>query len=114
MPQNRYKVFFHFGQDLGLKTHASKGKAWIDASGLNIQGSTGSTAIPIADIREVEMFRLYGASRVIRVDYQGGRVFFAVVRFMIGQFASVNFFKTGKLHKMLADLASSNSETRLG
>jgi hypothetical protein len=108
MPNRRYKIFFHYGQDLGLKTRASKGKAWIDASGLNIEGPSGSSVIPIAGIKEVELFRLYGASRVIRVDYQGGRVYLAVVRFMIGQFASVNFFKTGKLHKMLADLASSN------
>jgi hypothetical protein len=104
----RYKIFFHFGQELGLKTHVSKGEAWIDASGLNILGLSENKVIPKPDIREVEMFRLHGLARVIRVDYQGGRVYLAVVRFMIGQFASVNFLKTGDLHEMLVSLANSN------
>ena len=104
---NSYKVFFHFGQEIGLKTRVSKGTAWIDASGLNIEGPSGSSLIPASDIKEAELFRLHGTTRVIRVDYAGGRVYLAAVRFMIGQFASVNFFKTGELHKMLADMASS-------
>jgi hypothetical protein len=106
---NSYKVFFHYGQEIGLKTRVAKGTAWIDASGLRIEGPTGSgSVIPTRDIMEVELFRLHGTARVIRVDYRGGRVYVAVIRFMIGQFASVNFFKTGELHKKLADLAGSN------
>jgi hypothetical protein len=44
---------------------------------------------------------------VIRVDYKGGRLYLSVVRFMIGQFASVNFFKSGELYRELASLAKS-------
>lgn len=102
-----YKVFYHQGQEIGLKTRVLKGRAWIDASGLNIKGSDSTLLIPSADIDEVELFRLHGLARVIRVDHKDGRIFLSVVRFMIGQLASVNFFKSGELHKELAILAKS-------
>jgi len=112
---NHYKVFFHHGHELTLKTRASKGEVWIDTSGLNVRRTEGDSTIPLENIREVEMFRLHGMARVIRVDHQGGRVYFAVVRFMIGQFASVNFFKTGELHQLIQQLANPvNAQTSLG
>ncbi len=104
----RYKVIFHHGNELGLKTRITKGEVWIDDAGLNIKGPNEGTSIPKADFRTVEMFRLYGMSRVIRIDHSGGRLFLAVVRFTIGQFASVNFLQTGKLHKAHYSLLDSN------
>jgi hypothetical protein len=98
----KYKVFFHHGDELGLKTRVSKGKAWIDDRGLNITGPNDTTVVARAAIKDVELFRLHGLGRVIRVDHNGGRLFLSVVRFMIGQFATINFFQTGKLHKALA------------
>jgi hypothetical protein len=71
----------------------------------HIEGPDGFT-IPSKDIVEADLFRLHGLGRVIRVDYQGGRVFLAVVRLMIGQFAFINFFATGSLHKQLSAIAS--------
>lgn len=105
---NKYKVFFHDGQEIGLKTSVLKGKAWIDEFGLKIEGRAGIRVIPATNIKEVEMFRLHGMARVIRVDHTEGRLFLAVVRFMIGQFASVNFFKTGELHTSLKSLTIPN------
>lgn len=102
--KNSYKVFYHQGSEIGLKTRVLRGTAWIDASGLNIKGPDGTSSIPATDIKEVELFRLHGTTRVIRVDYPGGRLFLAVVRLMIGQFAFVNYFKTGKLYKALGGL----------
>ena len=106
--QERYKVFFHCGEELGLKTRVSKGEAWIDNAGLNLKGPGCSIVIPRADLLTIELFRLYGLGRVIRIEHRGGRLFCAVVRFMIGQFATVNFFRTGKLHKALSVLLDSN------
>jgi hypothetical protein len=106
--KNVYKVFFHNGPEIGLRTHVLRGTASIDASGLNIQSSEGSSFIPSASIKDAELFRLHGTMRVIRVDHQGGRLYLAVVRFMIGQFASVNLFKTGELHEALERLARFN------
>ena len=105
--KNSYKVFYHQGPEIGLKTHVLKGRAWIDASGLNIEGPGAALFIPASDLEEVELFRLHGSMRVIRVDHKGGRLYLAVVRFMVGQFAFVNFFKSGELHKELASLAKS-------
>jgi hypothetical protein len=103
--RHTYKVFFHQGQEIGLKTRVSQGAAWIDSSGLNIKGPDGDIFFPAADINGVELFRLHGLGRVIRVDHQDGRLYVSVVRLMIGQFAFINFFKTGELHTLLAGLA---------
>jgi hypothetical protein len=103
--RHTFKVFFHQGQEIGLKTRVSKGTAWIDSSGLNIKGPDGDIFYSAADINDVKLFRLHGLGRVIRVDRQDGRLYISVVRLMIGQFAFINFFKTGELHKLLAGLA---------
>ena len=104
----KYKVFFHRGAELGFKTRVQKGQAWLDSSGLHIEGPDGFT-IPNDDILEAEMFRLYGLGRVIRLDYRGGRVFLSVVRLMIGQFAFINYFKTGTLHMQLAAIIKASA-----
>ena len=95
-----YKVFFYIGEELGLKTRALKGRAWLDDSGLHVEGPT-NLSIPRSEVRQVEMFRLHGLGRVIQVDHTNGRLFVSVVRLMIGQFAFINFFKTGDLFKKL-------------
>jgi hypothetical protein len=100
----KYKIFFHRGTELGLKTRVEKGQAWVDSTGVHIEGPDGFT-IPSNDVRDAELFRLHGLGRVIRLEYRGGRVFLAVVRLMIGQFAFINFFKTGALHEQLASMA---------
>jgi hypothetical protein len=99
----KYKVFFHLGDELLLKTKVFKGQACLDNVGLHIDGPDRFT-IPASDILKAELFRLHGLGRVIRIDYRGGRLFLSVVRFMIGQFAFINFFRTGKLQKQLASL----------
>ncbi len=101
-----YKVFFHQGPDLGLKTHILRGTAWIDGSALKIKQKQALPDISITDLQTVKLFRLHGMARVIRIDHLHGTCFLAVVRFMIGQFASVNFFKTGELYKQLEKLRS--------
>jgi hypothetical protein len=102
--KSTYKVFFHEGPEIGLKTRVSKGRAWIEESALTIQARSGNPVINVRNIREVELFRLHGTMRVIRVDHQDGRIFIAVVRLMIGQFAFVDFFKTGELRRALENL----------
>jgi hypothetical protein len=101
----KYKVFFYAGQELGLKTRVSRGEAWLDDAGLHVSGDN-EFLVARSDLRSAELFRLHGLGRVIRVEHTGGRLFLSVVRFMIGQFATINFFKTGELHKELVALAS--------
>ena len=95
-----FKVFFYVGKELGIKTHVEKGKATVTTTELTV--SNGSTlTIPLREIQSVRLFRLHGLGRVIQIDHSQGCLFLSVVRFMIGQFASINFFKTGELHKQL-------------
>lgn len=101
----KYKVFFYFGDELSIKTTVVRGYAWLDDSGLHIEGP-GGIDIPSSDLQNVELFRLHGLGRIIQIEYRRGRLFLAVVRFMIGQFAITNFFKTGTLQKQLAALAN--------
>jgi hypothetical protein len=104
----KYKVFFHRGDELSLKTRVSKGRAWLDNAGLHIDGQDRFT-ISSRDILEAELFRLHGLGRVIRIEHRGGRLFLSVVRLMIGQFAFINFFQTGILQKLLASVAEQRS-----
>ncbi|MGD0798048.1 MAG: hypothetical protein ABR910_10015 [Acidobacteriaceae bacterium] len=102
-----YKIFFHAGEELGLKTRVEKGNAIVDETSLRIDGPSG-VVVPLKDINAVKLFRLHGLGRVIQIDHSHGRLFVSVVRFMIGQFATINFFKTGKLHAILA--AATNND----
>ena len=96
----KYKVFFQRGDELTLKTRVVKGYALLDDAGLHIEGP-GGFDIPRSELQEAELFRLHGLGRVIRLEHRAGRLFLAVIRLMIGQFAFINFFKTGALHKEL-------------
>jgi hypothetical protein len=100
----KYKVFFHRGNELSLKTTVLKGHAWLDDSGLQVEGPEGFN-IPICDLQEVKLFRLHGLGRVIQIEHLHGRLFLSVTRLMIGQCAFINFFKTGSLYKQLSSLA---------
>jgi hypothetical protein len=101
----RLKVFFHVGEELGIKTHASKGEGWTDAHGLHVKDKSSGNLLFVRydDLSNVRMFRLHGLGRVVEVDHRGGRLFIAVTRFMIGQFASINFFRTGKLYAIMSE-----------
>ena len=102
----RCKIFFHVGDELSLKTHASKGEAWIDGFGLNVRGTEDAFLIPNADIQKVDIYRFHGLGRVIQADHRKGRLFLAATRLMIGQFALINFFRTGKLYRALLDIST--------
>jgi hypothetical protein len=91
----KYKITFHVGSDLNLKTRGLKGEAWIDQAGLNIQGPLGEVLVKRQDIQKTELFRLHGIGRVIRVENRTGTVCLSVA----------NFLRTGKLHKELTGLA---------
>ena len=92
-----YRIFFHHGPELGLSTHVEKGTLDVVGDSIVFSSSGSLTRVPIKTISAISMFRLHGLSRVVRVEHDAGSTFFAVTRIMIGQFAFVNFFKTGTL-----------------
>jgi len=104
-----YKVFFHIGEELRIKTRVDKGVATISATELTIKDGSAVT-IPLEAIRSAKLFRLHGLGRVIQIDHREGRLFLSVIRFMIGQFAAINFFQTGELHKQIEASITKPSE----
>jgi hypothetical protein len=107
MSAKKYKVFFHRGDELTVKTKVAKGYAWLDESGLHLEGP-GGFAIPSSDLQYAELFRLHGLGRVVQIEYRNGRLFLSVIRAMIGQFAFINFLKTGALQQEVSAAASRN------
>ena len=104
-----YKVFFHVGDDLGIKTRVQKGTAEVSDAEMTVHNGS-SIIIPLRDITNAKLFRLHGLGSVIQIDHSSGRIFVSVVRFMIGQFAVINFFKTGELHKQIEASMTKPSE----
>ena len=97
----KYRIFFYQGNDLDVNTRVSRGDAWVNERGLTIRGADQTILISKTDIRKADLIRVNGMSRVIRLDHSDGRLYLAVVRFMIGQFACVNFVGTGHLGRAL-------------
>lgn len=104
----KYRVFFHEGEALTLKTKVEKGRAWVDDAGLRIEKRDGSLrTVPRSSIISSELFRLHGTCTVIRVEHRSGRLFLSAIRFLIGgQFMLVNYYGTVELQKKLVSLAS--------
>jgi hypothetical protein len=107
----KYKIFFYVGDELTLKTRVTKGAAWIDEQGLHITSVNGGLTLNGNEISSVELFRLHGSMRVIRIEHTSGRLFVSVVRLMVGQFAFVNFFKTGALRDGVLQLSGQRTAT---
>lgn len=104
----RYKVIFHDGPEVGIKIKGSSGWLSIDGDQLKIAG-TREVTLALGSVLTVELFRLYGLGRMIRITHTHGTLFVTVVRFCIaGRLATVDFFKT----KRLLTVLSSHLESR--
>lgn len=98
-----YKVIYHIGEEIGIKTRVLMGTAEIADRSLILKDD-GAVSI-IKNVRSVEMFRLHGTGRMIRVIHSEGTLFLAVVRFCLwGYFSMINFFGTGRLYSELSAL----------
>jgi hypothetical protein len=95
----RYKVCYHSGEELGIKTHVNKGEALLTDTELRV--ADGAIVISRQDITSTRLFRLHGLGRIVQIDRSAGRLYIAVVRAMIGHFAFINFFETGELYEKL-------------
>ena len=100
-----YKVIYHQGDTVGWSTKAVRGMAEVSERGLTITGPNVTIDIPAGDIQSVELFRMSGMGSMLKIVHDGGTLFVTVIRFMIGQFATVNFFATGALRNRLLELA---------
>lgn len=98
----RYKIIYHAGRELSIKTKVSSGTLTLHNDAASISGSTELT-IPFSEVTSVEMFRLHGLGRMIKMVCKERTIFLTVVRInLFGYFAIINFFKTGELFKSLS------------
>lgn len=96
-----YKILYFVGNEVDIKAKGERGVLSWQAQSLVITGQS-PFVIPFASCVSVEMFRLYGLSRMIKLVCKDRTIFLAVIRFSLGgYFASVNYFKTGELFERL-------------
>jgi hypothetical protein len=99
-----YRVIYHDGPELTLKTKVSSGRATVNREGLSIQGKT-KIEIPASKLTKVELYRLHGSMRMIKVEHAGGTVHVVPVRInLFGYFAIVNFLAARRLFDELNSL----------
>ena len=92
-----YKVIFHAGDDISIKTKVKTGRLTLSGGDL-IVTDRDPISLPLSSLRSVELFRLHGTGRILRIMHDQGTLFVSVVRFcLFGEFAIINFFGTGKL-----------------
>ncbi len=96
-----YRVIYHDGPAVDLKTKVKAGYATMTDEALVIEGKTTSE-VPYRSITSVDLFRLHGLGRMIKIDHSSGVLFVSVVRINIaGYFVIINFVRTGYLHEEL-------------
>jgi hypothetical protein len=96
-----YKVMYYQGEEIGVRTRVKVGPLSLEDGRLLIRGEP-QVSISLPALRSVELFRLHGTSRMLRVVHEGGTLFVSVIRFsLFGLFAMVNFFGTGRLRDEL-------------
>lgn len=107
----RYKVIYHIGDEISLKTRAKAGVLELGAGNLRIEGRDAPVNIPWDSIDGVEMFRLHGLGRMIKVTTKAATLFLTVVRINLGgAFIVINFLKAGELFRQLKAQAGNQSE----
>jgi hypothetical protein len=96
-----YKVLYHEGDEVSFRTKAKVGRLSLDDATVSIVGEK-DISIPFKSLRSSNLFRLHGTGRMLKIVHENGVLFVSVIRFcLLGFFASVNFFATGRLQKEL-------------
>lgn len=102
-----HRIFYHHGPEIGLATKVAKGVLDIDNKAIAIKSGGKSYHIAFHDVEDVELIRLHKIGRVIRLRHTNGTHFVSVVRFMVGQFALINFLATGRVFKRIQSAVNS-------
>ncbi len=97
----RYSIIYHVGQELTIKTKVTSGILTFQDESVCISG-TPDLRIPFSSVTSLEMFRLHGLGRMIKLVCNQGTIFLTVVRLnLFGMFIIINFFRAGQLYVSL-------------
>ena len=103
---NRYKVAYHIGDTIGIKTKVESGFVVFDNNEFKLTTRTGSYVASLTNISQISLFMLHGLGSTLKIQTVNSTIFLSVVRFcMAGQFILVNRFSTRKLKKLLESSA---------
>ncbi len=101
MSDLRFRIIYHFGREIDIKTKVESGFLIFSNQSILIEGKNYSD-LPFSSFRQVELFRLNGLGRMIKLECVDCTIFLSVVWLNIsGYFAIINFFGTGKLFEKL-------------
>lgn len=107
----KYRVLYHVGDSVSLRTKALKGRLALTQDVLKITGPS-PVELPVRELRSAELFRLHGLGRCIRISHDSGTLYVSVIRFLLyGYFAVINFFRTGDLARRLRDAIGAEART---
>ncbi len=103
-----YKVLYHVGESVGIKSKGAVGILSVEDCRLVIQGEH-AVSISLKSLQSVELFRLHGVGRMLKIVHMDGTLFVSVIRFcLFGVFAVVNFIATGRLKDELQSASREN------
>jgi hypothetical protein len=99
----KYRVLYHVGDSVSLRTKALEGRLALTHDVLKITGPS-PVELSVRELRSAELFRLHGLGRCIRISHDNGTLYVSVIRFLLsGYFSAINFFGTGDLARRLRD-----------
>jgi hypothetical protein len=99
-----YEIIYHVGPEINLKTKVKSGTLiWLEKSAIISESPTQTYELLFTSIQTVEMFRLHGLGRMIKLVCKDKTIIFLTVTWfsIAGYFAVINFFKTGELFRKL-------------
>jgi hypothetical protein len=97
----KYKIIYHDGEELSLKTKVKPGLLTLGESAILIAGPS-PLEISFSSISYAVLFRLHGLGQMIKLTHDNRTIFLTVVRLnLFNYFAIINFFRAGELFKQL-------------
>ena len=99
----KYKIVYYAGESIDIHTKVKNAVLTeVDGVVTITERRRGGETLPLSGFASVELFRLHGLGRMLKIRCGGRTVYLTVVRFCIGSlFAVVNFLATGRLYHEL-------------
>lgn len=100
----KYKIFYHFGDELSTKTKVKTGSLLISENNIYLTESN-SHIEELNNIVNVELTTIPGSGHCIKIYCQDYNIFVSVIRFcLFDSFVLVNYRKTMEVYKRLERL----------
>ena len=63
-----YKIIYHIGEEITLKTKVDSGKLLIESDSISILGKSNLN-IPFSNISKIDMFWMHGLGRMLKLNF---------------------------------------------